>query len=448
MKTRALYLSVTLSLVSAGAFAGPSLTLYTSDLGLVKESRAVDFRGGRDTLRLENVSNRLDASALRLVPSSGKLARLAYRFDVATGDGLLERAVGSRVRVVSKNERVTEGTLLSADGQWLVVRGDDGALSTLWREAMQEVRLAKPDAGLSLRPAIEAVVDGAKRGGGTAELQYLTGGLSWSAEHTLVRTGETSAQWSAVVRVENTTGREYRDASVKLIAGDVSRVGSPQPRPYDEMTRAMKTSALMAADGGAPAEQAFSDFHLYTLPGQVTLRDRESQTLVLLEPKTVAVKPLYVYRGGNASGVQWKLEMVNSAKDGTGAPLPAGRVRCYAPDADKDLQLTGETTVKHTAVDEKVTLEMGYAFDLAAERKQLSEHRVSDREREYSVEIKLRNRKTVDATIQVEEPANGETDVLKSSLPVTRDEANLLKWTVPVAAGKEVVLTYTARQRW
>ena len=64
------------------------------------------------------------------------------------------------------------------------------------------------------------------------------------------------------------------------------------------------------------------------------------------------------------------------------------------------------------------------------------------------MEIKLRNRKSVDATIEVEEPANGDTDVLKSSLPVKRDEAGLLKFTVPVPAGKEVVLTYTARQRW
>ena len=69
-----------------------------------------------------------------------------------------------------------------------------------------------------------------------------------------------------------------------------------QPMPMAEAPRAYKVSALMAADGAAPSEQAFSDFHLYTLPGQVTLRDRESQTLVLLETKTVAVKPLYVYR--------------------------------------------------------------------------------------------------------------------------------------------------------
>jgi hypothetical protein len=448
MTVRVPVLALCLALIPAVALAGPSLTLYTSDLGLVKESRSLEWRGGRDTLRLEGVSDRLDATSLRLVPSSGRLARLAYRFDVATGDGLLEKAIGSRVRVVSKtNERVTEGTLLSADGAWLVVRGDDGALSTLSREAMQEVRLAKPDASLSLKPAIEAVIDGAKKGSGNAELQYLTGGLSWSAEHTLVRTGETSAQWSAVVRVENTTGRDYRDANVKLIAGEVSRAGQPAPMPEARMAMsAMSLNGGVA--GAAPSEQAFSDFHLYTLPGVVTLRDRESQALVLLEPKTIAVKPLYVYRGGSANGVQWKLEMVNSAKDGMGAPIPAGRVRCYAPDADKDLQLTGETTVKHTAVDEKVTLEMGYAFDLAAERKLVSEKRVSDREREYSVEIKLRNRKSVDATIQVEEPANGDTEVIKSSIPVTRDEAGLLKFTVPLAAGKEVVLTYTARQRW
>ena len=446
MRIRTLLFAATLATCPALALAGPSLTLYTSDLGLVKETRTLEFRGGRDTLRLEGVSNRLDASALRLVPSSGRLARLAYRWDVATGDGLLEHAIGARVRVLSKNDRVSEGTLLSADGGWLVVRADDGALSMLAREATQEVRLAKPDAGLSLKPAIEAVVEGAKKGSGTAELQYLTGGLSWSAEHTLVRTGETSAQWSAVVRVENTTGRAYEDARVKLIAGDVSRVSAPVPQR--EVAMMMKVSAMDGAPGGAPAEQSFSDYHLYTLPGTATLRDRETQTLVLLEPKAVSVKPLYTYRGGNASGVQAQLEMMNSAKDGVGAPIPAGRVRCYAPDTDKDQQLTGETNVKHTAVDEKLTLDLGYAFDLAAERHATSERRVSDREREYSIEIKLRNRKTVDATIAVEEPAGGDTEVLKSSLPATRADANLIKFSVAVPAGKEVVLTYTARQRW
>src|SRR5262249_58560490 len=124
----------------AAAVAGPSLTLYTSDLGLVKETRTLDYRGTRDTLRLENVSNRLDPSALRLVPSSGRLARLAYRFDVASGDGLLEKAIGSRVRVVSKNERVTEGTLLSAHRPWAGVGGGHRAPPPPWGRAQHGVR--------------------------------------------------------------------------------------------------------------------------------------------------------------------------------------------------------------------------------------------------------------------------------------------------------------------
>ncbi len=448
MRSRALALAATASLFMVlPALAGPSLTLYTSDLGLVKESRAVTFKGARDTLRLESVSTRLDATSLRLVPSSGRLTRLAYRWDVATGDGLLERSVGQRVRVMSKNDRVTEGTLLSADGAWLVVRTDDGSLVNLSREAMQEVRVAKPDAGLSLKPAIEAVIDGAKKGAGDAQLQYLTGGLSWSAEHTLVRTGETTAQWSAVVRVENTTGRSYEDARVKLIAGNLSRTAPAMP-PRPDMGMMLKVSAMASDAGAAPEEQAFSDYHLYTLPGTVTLRDRESQTLTLIEPKSVTVAPRYTYRGGDPSGVRSQLELVNSAKAGVGAPVPAGRVRCYAPDADQDLQLTGETNVQHTAVDEKLTLDLGYAFDLAAERKQTSEKRVSDREREFGVQISLRNRKAVDATIVIEEPVGGDIELIKSSHTANRDEANLIKFTVSVPAGKEVLVSYTARQRW
>ncbi len=434
-----------LVLFALPALAGPSLTLYSTDLGLVKESRRVTWHGGRDTLRLEGVSSRLDATSLRLVPGTGRLARLAYRWDVASGEALLERAVGQRVRLVSRNERVTEGVLLSADGAWLVVRTDDGALVNLAREAMQEVRLARPESGLSLRPAIEAVVVDAKAGAGEAQLQYLTGGLSWSAEHTLVRTGETTATWAAVVQVQNTTGRSYEDARVKLLAGDVSRVSANEMMPKAMMMRV--SAAMEDAPGEAPAQQSFADYHLYTLPGTVTLRDRESQTLVLLEPRAITVTPRYVVRAGEG-GVRSKLEFVNSAKLGTGAPLPAGRVRCYAPDADADLQLTGETNVGHTAVDEKVTLELGTAFYIAAERKTLRDQRVSDREREFSVEIRLRNRKSVAATIVVEEPMSGDVEVLKSTHPAQRDEANLLRFTVAVPAGQEVVVGYTARQRW
>lgn len=447
MAKRLVMVAALLVCASVARAAGPSLTVYSRDLGFVRESRTLEGRTGRDTVRLEGVSNRLDFSSVRLAPATGQVTRLAYRWDTASGDAFVERSIGQRVRVTSRGDRVVEGLLVSSDGTWLVVRADDGSVATLSRTAVEEIRLQKPSGTVSLRPAIEAVLEGAKSST-TAELSYLTGGLSWTCEHLLVRTGETTGIWSARVLVENTTGRSFENARLKLVAGEPSRAGGPPESVTPMMMRSMAMSAEDAGGSAKLAEASFADYHLYTLQGTATLRDRESQSLVMIEPRPVKLTPRYLYRGGDPRGVAIQLEMVNSAKEGAGVPLPAGRVRCFQADDDKDLQLTGETTVTHEAVDEKVTLDMGYAFDLAAERKTTTDRRISDREREFGVEIELRNRKNVAARIVVEERVGGDVTVTAQSAPSTRKDANTLQWTFDLAPGKSATLTYTARQRW
>src|SRR5262245_60698367 len=203
-------------LAAAAAAAGPRVTVYSQDLGYVRESRDLELGGSRDTVRLTGVSERLDFASVRLVPAEAgaRVTRLAFRNDVASGDGLVDRARGGRVRVVSRGDRITEGMLVASDPSWLVVRADDGGLHTLARAAVEDVRIAKPRATLSLRPTLEAVIEGGRRGRGTAELSYLTGGLSWSAEHVLVRRAESAGVWSTEVTVENQTGRDYVDATL------------------------------------------------------------------------------------------------------------------------------------------------------------------------------------------------------------------------------------------
>jgi hypothetical protein len=120
----------------------------------------------------------------------------------------------------------------------------------------------------------------------------------------------------------------------------------------------------------------------------------------------------------------------------------------YEPDASGALQFAGEASIRHTAEDEKLTLEVGRAFDLVAERRVLSERRIADREREQSVEVKLRNRKKTAVTIGVEEGVSGDVEVVRSSHPATRKDASTLRFEIPVAAGQEVVLTWTVRLRW
>jgi hypothetical protein len=429
---------------AADRAAGPAVTIYSRDLGFVRETRTVELGAGHDTLQLADIPERIDVSSVRLTPAgAARVTRLAYRFDVPGGDDLLGHARGGRVRVTLRENRALEGTLITADGSWLVVRSDEGALLTLSRAAIDDVRFERPPSGLRLRPTLDVVLDGARPGRLELELAYLTGGLSWSAEHAVVRTGEGAATWSTAVAVQNATGRDYRDCRLKLVAGEPHRE-TPGPIPL-AMTRAVEMSAV--ADKADFSEQAFSESHLYSLDRPATLLDRETQSLTMIEPHAVRVASRYLYRGG-APGVTAQLELQNTRADGLGVPLPAGRVRFYERDATGDLQFTGETRIPHTPEGEKLTLDVGTVFDIAAERREVASRRISDREREYQVEIKLRDRKKTDVTVVVEEPVPGDHEVVKKTHEFVRKDANTLQFQVPVRAGQEGVLGYTVRVRY
>jgi hypothetical protein len=433
--------------VPAAAFAAtaPRVTIYTHDLAWVQESRTLTLGGGRDTLRLPDVPDRIDFSSVRLdAGDRAKVERLAYRFDVASGDGLLAHSLGRRVRVVSQQrERVTEGTLVSADGSWLTLRADDGGIVAVARGDVGEVRLADAAKGLSLKPAIEVVLQSDRKGDSPATLSYLTGGLSWGAEHRLVRTGETTGRWSTTVTVDNTSGREYRDASLRLVAGEPQRTGGmPPPRAME-----MKTMAMAADAAPTMSEQTFGEYHLYTLDKPALLRDREAQSLVMYGERAVKITPRYLVRQG-MPGVLSQIRLVNETANGLGVPVPAGRVRVFEPDGSGGDAFTGESSVGHTAAGEKLTIDVGTAFDLATERRDIYNKRITDREREYQVEIKLRDRKKTDVVIVVEESVGGDFDVLDETFKSTRKDANTLQWEIPVKAGAESVLRYTVRTRY
>jgi hypothetical protein len=270
--------------------------------------------------------------------------------------------------------------------------------------------------------------------------------LSWSAEHTVVRTGERTATWASDVTVENSTGLDFVGAGVRLVAGEPRRAGGPVP-PRPMMMRSMAAEGMLEKTADM-SEETFSEYHLYRLARPATLRNRETQKLSMYDAKKIAVTPRYLFRGMEGNTVRAQFEMRNTAAEGPGAPLPAGRVRVYEPDASGELQFTGETRIGHTPEGEKATLDVGQAFDLVGERRETAQRRISDRERESSVEISLRNRKKTAVTIVVEESIGGEIDVTQQSLPSRKKDANTLQWDVPVPAQGEVKLTYTVRMRF
>ncbi|HUK64304.1 MAG TPA: hypothetical protein VLV15_13250, partial [Dongiaceae bacterium] len=332
--------------LAAPATAGPRVTIYTHDLAYVQEPRTLTLGGGRDTVRISDIPDRIDFPSVRLdTGDRARTERLAYRYDLASGDGLLERSLGRRVRVTSQHgDRVSEGVLAASDGSWLVLRMEDGSVVNVARGDVAEVRLADAGKGLSLRPSLEVVLASERKGDVPATLSFLTGGLSWSAEHRLTRTGETTGRWATTVTIENTSGRDYRDATLRLVAGEPRRaVPGPEPRAMVMGAMAMSERAVAKAD---LSEQGFSEYHLYRLDHPALVRDRESQSLVMLTERNVKIEPRYLVRQG-LPGVLAQVRLVNDETSGLGVPLPAGRVRVFEPDGGGGDAFTGESTIGH-----------------------------------------------------------------------------------------------------
>jgi hypothetical protein len=114
-------------------------------------------------------------------------------------------------------------------------------------------------------------------------------------------------------------------------------------------------------------------------------------------------------------------------------------------DSDGSEEFVGEDAVNHTPRNEEVELRVGNAFDIVAEMAVVDSRRISDRVREETVEVKLRNRKTEDVTINVRYRLYGDWQVLESNFEYVKKTAQQLEFTVPGKADQETVLKFRIR---
>jgi hypothetical protein len=138
----------------------------------------------------------------------------------------------------------------------------------------------------------------------------------------------------------------------------------------------------------------------------------------------------------------------NEEKAGLGMPLPAGNVRVYQKDSKGGVLFTGEDRIDHTPKDEDVTVHIGNAFDIVAERKQTDYKRIDNHVWEMEFEITLRNHKDSPITVQVDEPIGGDWEMLSSSYKFTKTAAFAAQFNVPVDKNGTSVLKYRVRARW
>jgi hypothetical protein len=443
-----------------------AITIYNVNLGLVRDRRDLTMPRGEASLKFGGVAQQINPATVHIKsltdPNSLSVVEQNYEYDLLSPAKLLDKYVGKKVTLVlrsfeNQTERLTptEATLLANNSGAVWQIGDHIVINP---SNIVEIRFPQLPESLIAKPTLVWRLSNEKAATQSVEASYLTGGINWRADYVvLVNNDESRADVTGWVTIDNNSGAEYRNAELKLVAGDVHRAQNKQE--YEGRMRDMV--AAKAANEQQFKEESFFEYHLYTLQRRTTIKNAQTKQISLLDANGVGTNKQFIiygqpyyYRGYNNPGEPIKekigvyIEFDNSRKNGLGQPLPAGILRLYKADSAGGQQFIGEDRIDHTPENEKVRVKVGDAFDIVGERKMMDYRAISSRVYEYAYQIVIRNHKKEAVTIVVNEPIGGDWEMLSSSHKWEKTAAFASRFTVPVAAAGSATLNYRVRVRW
>jgi len=433
---------------------GLELTVYNSNLALVKDLRGLELTKGIQEFSFTGVPKRLLPATVHFRslrdPEGTRVLEQNYRYDLLNRGSLLDRYRGREVKALVDGEWKTVRLLAHGNpatdsqpiGRILEIDGEIHIEGFILPELPEE---------LLLEPSLVWLLDSRKGGKHDVELSYLTEGLNWEADYVAVIEDGDALDLTGWVTLDNRSGMAYENAKLKLVAGDVHR--APRPRGRVEVFAMDAAPKALAGGRGGFQQEEFFEYHLYTLGRPTTVLDNEQKQVELLSAAGVDANRKYVFRSGSwqedaqPRAVAVMMEFDNDKKSGAGMPLPGGVVRVYQADGSGQLQFAGEDRIPHTPEGEKVRLKLGDAFDIRGERVQTDTQRRGRDIVSRSFEITLRNHKDEAITIDVIEdvPAWQEWKVRDASHRHEKRSARQLVFSVEVPAKGETKVSYTLR---
>ena len=428
-----------------------AVTIYNDNLALVKDKRRVELTGGRQRLSFVDVSAQIRPETALLTGGGVSVVEQNFDFDLLTPQVLLEKAVGSEVRIVryhpqTGEEIVDRGTLLSVANGVVLKIGDRIEINPPGRIVLSEV-----PPNLRPRPTLVLDIEGGSPGTAELELAYLTGGLGWKADYVAsLNADETAIDLDGLITLTNTSGTSYRNALLQLVAGKVNVV-----QPIFPQDLAVAQSITAAREVKVREEAAF-EYHLYTLEHPATIGENQTKQVALMAASAIPVSKEYRFvRTVNEQDWQnaepqrvnatVRLSFPNTEAVHLGRPLPGGVIRVYKADSAGRSIFVGEDQIEHTPENETVKLSLGQAFDVTATGKPTELSKISDRVWEAGFEIVVKNAKPTPITATMVEQFPADWRILQENLPHQKTDARTATWALPVAAKGEAKLTYRVR---
>ncbi|MEP6821511.1 MAG: hypothetical protein ABI946_04095 [Chthoniobacterales bacterium] len=458
--------------------AETSLTIYSTKFGVVRETLPLDLRKGENDVRTSRISSNLDPGTVLLRDPSGKvplrILEQKLRAQPLNKDAMLAHFENQIIpfRVYRNHD--------NQDVPGKIVRAASPGTSS--RESIIEIEghfefdepgtplfpSLPPDAVLAPELSWKIAAEQAVKLDG--ELTYLTDGLSWNADYNVVvsATGDFT-QLIGLMSIKNDTTQTFENAAVKIVAGDVNRVGAEVSDTTERMiVSGAYVPAEEAEEGTAMRRAKLDEYYAYTMQRPVTLEHGASVQVEFMHANGVKASRSFVYVGSEPrlsydpmgapnlnprfgadsnSSVVVLSEFMNDRANHLGVPLPRGRFHFYDQTGDR-LEFTGDAVIRDTPAGEMVGLVSGSAFDLIGERRQ-TDFLTNPEQRtfEESFEIKLRNHRKEAVEIRViEHPSRWhEWEVTAKSDDFKKVDGRTIEFRVPVKAGEEKTVSYTIR---
>ncbi len=434
------------------------VTVYNSNIGLVKDIRRLQIPQGVGELKFMDVASSILPYTVQIQsldsPGSLNILEQNYEYDLMDPAKLLDKYIGKSLKImtVSQDNKkdILDATLLSNNNGPIYKINNEIYLGYPGYQVLPQI----PE-NLIAKPTLTWMYDNKTSIPQSVQVAYLTNNITWRADYILVvNNQDTSAGIDGWVTLDNKSGATYKNAKLKLVAGQVNRV-----QEANDSFAQGGAVRMLAMEASRPQfqEQSFFEYHIYDLQRPTTIKDNQTKQVNLLQADGVAIQKEYLVHGqqnyfySNSSGgeptkapVDVCLKFKNSKDNHMGMPLPSGTLRLYKKDAQNSLEFIGEDNIEHTPKDEDVEIKAGEAFDVVAERQQMDFKQYSQTF-ETAWEVTIRNHKEGEIKVGLIEPMYGDWEVLESSTPYKKVNATTLRFDVNVPKDQEVKVTFRVR---
>ncbi len=236
-------------------------------------------------------------------------------------------------------------------------------------------------------------------GEAVVEITYFTSGITWSADYVCVSdAGETGMSFEGFVKITNNSGEDYAGAQVRLVVGEINLVEKVADLARRGMISANERDAYLGdrlngkrfkkaeARGeyfreagramSAPSapkqivKQGLSEYFIFTIPGEETVRNRWSKRMRLFEGKKVPFEIVYRYRPAEYGEQLVRMFILrNDSKSTLGStPLPNGIVRLFRDNGRDGLSFLTAYQTKYVPIGQEIELNLGRDPEVIHER--------------------------------------------------------------------------------